>query len=422
MQSPLSDAFIQRLTPAENGRRYEVRDSKFPGLVLLVGKLKRTFYLHTSLNGKQVKIRLGEFGALTAGQARIAAQQALERLNEETLPRFHPLTLQVIFDEYLAARRLRQDSVDSYRKIARLYLSDLMPLAINKISPGMCLERYVKLRNDKSPSKANDALRVLSMLFNYAAAVHEMVLPNIRKRVVIAGAYQKTPARSSMLDERNLRAWFDSLKPRPLHYRVMLFLAVTTGLRRAEIERLKWRDIDTKEGLIIARETKNHRDHILPTGEGLTTILRLYWEVQDRPNPDTAVFGARPDRWADLASRKGGIKFSLHALRRTFVSLGVLVTGNISLVKRLVNHASSNVTEFHYVRFVDHDLRKAMQKIEVRFLRHVDLNSFFTELLPSIVGHEDGEDISDLAIVDNNTDLPFQISGDHVAKPTIRIE
>lgn len=410
MQSPLSDAFIQRLTPAENGRRYEVRDAKFPGLVLLVGKLKRTFYLHTSLNGKQVKIRLGEFGALTAGQARIAAQQALEHLNEETLPRSHPLTLQAIFDEYLAARRLRQDSVDSYRKIARLYLSDLMPLAINKITPGMCLERYVKLRNDKSPSKANDALRVLSMLFNYAAAVHEMVLPNIRKPVVIAGAYQKTPARSSMLDERTLRRWFDSLKPRPLHYRVMLFLAVTTGLRRAEIERLKWRDIDITEALIVARETKNHRDHILPIGEGLTTVLRRYWEVLDRPGPSCDVFGARPDRWTNLASRKGGFKFSLHALRRTFVSLGVLVTGNISLVKRLVNHASSNVTEFHYVRFIDHDLRKAMQKIEARYLRYVDLDEFLPELLLDVLPQAKGKDISDLAIVQNVADLPVRIS------------
>lgn len=162
MQITLSDSAILRLAPAKKGMRYEVKDAVTPGLILRVGSLKKTFYLYVKVAGCQVRIRLGDFTVLTTDQARVAASRELLALTTDGPARSRKaLTLKDAFDEYLSVRSLRQDSIDSYKKIVRLYLSDFMPLPIADVTPTMCLERYIKLRDAKSPSKANDALRVL---------------------------------------------------------------------------------------------------------------------------------------------------------------------------------------------------------------------------------------------------------------------
>lgn len=369
----LNQSYIQRLPFAKKGTRYEVRDKLLPGLTLRVGPKRKSFYWHTRVAGKAVKIHLGIFGFTTTDQARMEVHKLILQSREGTLPRslrkeqaqrIHSPTLQAVLDEYLSTRKLRQTSIDSYLKIARLYLPGFMPRPVTEITSQECLRLYQSLRDSKSPAKANDAIRLLNALMTYAKATLDVDVCEVKAKLKAAKLLEATPARDSRVTPKDIPVLLASLKDRPHHYEVMIMTALLTGMRRAELQKLTWQDLDETEGTLLARDTKNHKDHLLPLGPRLLAML-LDFRPQDATGP---IFSSRIDRWAAIVSQTSGIRFSLHALRRTFISTATKLLGNPLLVKALVNHSSNDVTEKNYVRFETEELRESMIRIEDEIL------------------------------------------------------
>lgn len=56
-------------------------------------------------------------------------------------------------------------------------------------------------------------------------------------------------------DEHEIKALFEALEDEPLHLRVQVILAVTTGLRRAELAGLEWGYIDLDKGILEVKNT-----------------------------------------------------------------------------------------------------------------------------------------------------------------------
>jgi len=56
-------------------------------------------------------------------------------------------------------------------------------------------------------------------------------------------------------DEREIAAMFQALEGEPLHLRVLVTLAVTTGLRRGELAGLEWKNIDLERGTLEVKTT-----------------------------------------------------------------------------------------------------------------------------------------------------------------------
>lgn len=375
----LNQSYIQRLPFAKKGTRYEVRDKLLPGLTLRVGPKRKSFYWHTRVDGKAVKIHLGIFGFTTTDQARMEVHKLILQSREGTLPpslrkeqslRSPSPTLQFVLDEYLSSRKLRQTSIDSYLKIARLYLADLMTQPVIDITSQDCMKLYQGLRDSKSPAKANDAIRLLNALMTYAKATYDVEVCQVKAKLKAAKLLEATPARDHRLTPQEIPVLLASLSARPLHYQVMIKTALLTGMRRAELQKLTWKDLDETQGTLLARDTKNHKDHLLPIGPQLLAMLMSFRPV----NAIGPIFPARIDRWAAIVSKTSGIHFSLHALRRTFISTASKLLGNPLLVKALVNHSTSDVTERNYVRFELEDLRECMEKIELHLLKNLTEN------------------------------------------------
>ena len=116
----------------------------------------------------------------------------------------------------------------------------------------------------------------------------------------------------------------------------------------------------------------------MPLGPTLLRVLQAY---RQHTGGQGQIFVDRVDRWAQIASNKGAVRFSMHALRRTFTSVAAKQLGNPLLVKALVNHiATGDVTVRNYVRFETDDLRQAMQQIETFILGHADLDALTAPL------------------------------------------
>ena len=58
------------------------------------------------------------------------------------------------------------------------------------------------------------------------------------------------------------------------HFKPIILCAYLTGMRRSEIARLRWQDIDFEDRTLCIAETKNDRPRTIPMSESLFSTLQ----------------------------------------------------------------------------------------------------------------------------------------------------
>ena len=118
-----------------------------------------------------------------------------------------------------------------------------------------------------------------------------------------------------------------------LYHRTLLMTLYSTGMRRAELCRLKVSDIDSRRMMIRIQQGKGSRDREVPLSPRLVETLRAYWRWM---KPRTFLFPGTVKGWrADvpitsnivwLACRQAAIsagitkRLSPHTLRHSYAS------------------------------------------------------------------------------------------------------
>jgi hypothetical protein len=99
------------------------RDAEQPGFGLLIGRTTKTYTAEKRVRGRTVRTTLSRVGVLTAEQARQRAVLMLGRMTEgidvnaERRGRVTgAITLQGVYDDYLASRPLRANTLCDYRQ------------------------------------------------------------------------------------------------------------------------------------------------------------------------------------------------------------------------------------------------------------------------------------------------------------------
>jgi len=110
------------------------------------------------------------------------------------------------------------------------------------------------------------------------------------------------------------------------HFKPVLLTAYLTGMRKSEIQKLRWQDIDLKEKNIYVRNTKNLEDRTIPINESLLNVLielneasvsDYVFTYNDHPYlSDSAWYKT----WRTTLNKSEIDKCRLHDLRHTFVS------------------------------------------------------------------------------------------------------
>jgi integrase len=149
--------------------------------------------------------------------------------------------------------------------------------------------------------------------------------------------------------------------------RQLIAFAIDTGLRRAELFQLEWRDIDLSANLITIRAeiAKSGRERRVPMLDRCRDLLTRMSETRPNspfvfPRDDGGPFSPRsPHMWNELqaALKRAGITehASWHDLRRT---CGCRLLNDLGLqmheVSVWLGHSSVSVTERHYA-FLKHE-------------------------------------------------------------------
>jgi integrase len=131
------------------------------------------------------------------------------------------------------------------------------------------------------------------------------------------------------------------------------------GLRRAEVGSLDLQDVDLDRGLVEVRSGKGGRGRRTWLGDGLGWVRRWAQVRGDWPGPlihglhGSYTRGLSPSAVYDVVkvrSAQAGVECTAHDLRRTFATVLLRATSDLSLVKRLMGHESLDTTTIYDMR------------------------------------------------------------------------
>ena len=376
---------IDRLKPRE--QRFEVGDIKTPGLsVRITPKGIKTYVVFKRLNGKPKRITLGRSPELTVEKARNKAKMIIGEMvysgtdhnADKKLDRAKSVTLAQVFEDYQTATKLRPNTLSSYNLAIERDFEDWNDKPLNEITGLMVQQRHKKLGKE-SETSANRSMRVLRALYNFARDQYEdndghSLFPDNPTRK-LKRQWNRESRRKGHISKHQLKDWFDAVQKLPetnkrghgVCARDYLVFVLLTGLRRREATSLLWKDVDLKARRFIVRDPKNHDELWMPISDYLLEMLEELEKISkdDRPFPIE-----EPRKFVQKVRDDSGVYFTIHDLRRTFITIAESMDIGIVTIKALVNHRSGNldVTD-GYIQLNTERLRKPMQDITDNILR-----------------------------------------------------
>lgn len=222
-------------------------------------------------------------------------------------------------------------------------LTDVRELAVNTA------ERHFHVMHHMMRKASTIWAKVTGIDRNPADQVEVEHLDDSRKRYL---SEEELLRLKVALDERMYRKGTKDINRTNLRLRLLVLIAVGTGMRRGEIFRLEWRDILYNEGLIVVRaKLKKGKIRYVPMPPELAEEIRRYPAVigEDRilpPEPGATSGRQRADKsFADLLDRADIREFRFHDLRHTFASWYMMSGGDLYELSKLLGHSNIKMTE-----------------------------------------------------------------------------
>lgn len=152
----------------------------------------------------------------------------------------------------------------------------------------------------------------------------------------------------------------------------MVICALNTGIRRSEIFKLKWTDVDLKNHLIRIEYGKNNKQRFIPINAQLEDTLRDI-RAGEKMLDCPYVFNHNGNRYTDIKKpfqrtlKKAGIEnFRFHDLRHTFASHLVMSGVPLNTVRELLGHATMEMT-LRYAHLSNENKRQAISHLQLRY-------------------------------------------------------
>lgn len=397
MAQKLTKTFIDSTPFAKKGQVF-YRDSELKGFGLRVGLTSKVYIAETKVNGKVARVTIGKHGVFTAEQARAEAREMLLMMSKGINPndaakekKIRGVTLEQAFNDFLNARKaLKSRTIYDYKRIVGTYLADWNKKPIAEITKDMVAKRHTQL-GVKSEAQANLSMRFLRALFNFASGQYEdskgqtLITDNPVKRLSQTRAWYRIERRQSVIKPYELAPWFkavmniknDSVGKNRETIRDYLLLVLFTGLRKEEAACLTWANVDLQNKTLKVTDTKNHMDHTLPLSDFLFNLFqqRKASVVNEYVFPGAGGVGHITEQRKQMAKviQESGVTFTIHDLRRTFITIAESQDISAYALKNLLNHKMNNdVTAGYIINDVER-LREPMQKITSYLLKCMGL-------------------------------------------------
>ncbi len=239
------------------------------------------------------------------------------------------------------------------KHFGRRYLYEITPLLIEKYK----IKRAEKVK----PSTVNRDLACLKHMFT-KAIIWKKSENNPVKQVEL---FKEDNRRLRYLEKEEIPKLIESCTER---LKPIVTLAIFTGMRRGEIYKLKWHDIDFRNGIIHLYDTKNHTKREVFIND---TIKSVFIKVKKHPEGPYVFCHKNGKPYYNLrksflhALKKSGIltksdsksKFVFHDLRHTFASQLAMAGVDLNTIRELMGHKSIEMTKRYAHLSQDHKSR-----------------------------------------------------------------
>lgn len=376
--------------------RYEVIDTDISGFRLRVtpnGVM--TYSVVYRVNGKQVRYTIGKHGDYTTKKARDIAKDKLADIHKGEDPQAQKLaarrkaampTLSEFLKGDFTDMTLHQRSQDkTLKRISGVFGNDLGDTPLDQITAwNLKKVRAKRLKAGIQPATLNRDFAAIGTLFSHAVQagyIQQSPLMEIEDKerwlevdhhsVVRYLTHEEERrlrraliARETVIrrERKSANTWRRKRSIEELHglsetafadhLRPMVLLSMNTGLRRGELFKLEWANVDLGKRLLSVVGTTSKRlktRHIPLNAEALEVLSG--WQAQ-QPDTEGLVFPSEDGKPFDNIKKSWGAvlvsadiqRFRWHDLRHHFASWLVMKGVDLNTVRDLLGHGDIKMT------------------------------------------------------------------------------
>jgi integrase len=327
---------------------------------------RKAFVISYRHRSRKRQMTLGNFGVLTLDQARRMARERLAevakgedplRTRQEARQAATFGDLATMYAERHAPKK--RSGKDDLRRLDRQLLPRWGKRPLDEIDTPEVARMHQRIGR-KHPTDANRMLSLVSKMFNLA--VRWGLLPAGHPNPASGIDRYRETSRERFIRKSELPALKAAIADEPdLYVKAAIWLCLLTGLRKGELLRTQWRDIDWDEGLLTIPKTKSGRVHRVPLSPQARAIL----EALPRQAGNPYLFPGRIDGeplkdlkrpWARIRERAGLDDIWFHDIRRSVGSWLVASGHSLPMVGQVLNHSSPSVTAV-YARLTMDEVR-----------------------------------------------------------------
>lgn len=256
-------------------------------------------------------------------------------------------TIQRLWDEYSShkegAKGLRADRCryDKYLKerFGKLETTDLVQLDIDRVR--------INLLKQKSPQTTKHVLALLRRVINFGASRGLCRTPDFRIQLP-----RVDNAKTEDLTPEQLQNLLTAIDDYPnIQAGNLMKMALFTGMRRGELFKLRWEDVDFHRGSIFIRDPKGGSSQKIPLNDAARELL----EKHPRGESEYVFPGRNGKLRVDINHQVRAITTAaglpkdfrpLHGLRHTYASM-LVSTGQVNMytLQKLLTHKSPTMTQ-----------------------------------------------------------------------------
>ncbi|HEV7414881.1 MAG TPA: integrase family protein [Tianweitania sediminis] len=379
---------VDQLPFTERGQLF-IRDSQLKGFGLRVGTQAKTYFVEGQVKRRTVRVTIGRADIIPVDAARKRAMAILGQMAEGIDPNLaakekaaRDIILSDAFDAFFASKRaLSPRTVDGYSRSRDLYLGDWTKRPMVEITRQMVLARHQKIAEERGRITANNVMRHLRSVYNFTAAAHEEFPPNPVTILTQARAWHREQRRRTLLTPKQLPAWWRAVMSETEDARDVLLVALFTGMRRTEVTSLRWDYLDFASATLTLPKTKNGDPLQLPMSDFLANLLSARRELVGQsewvfPSRSAAGHIMETKSFTRRVSAASGVEFSMHDLRRTFVTIAESLDVPAYALKALLNHRTDRDVTGGYIVISADRLRTPVQAIALKLIEVTDGRSF----------------------------------------------
>jgi integrase len=329
------------------------------------GKPEKVFYIRYRKAGKMIEEKAGrqseDMTAARANQIRADRIQGKRPTRQEAREAAAAIkwTVDRLWQEYIHDKPATKGwTVDRYRY--QKFLSSLSAKEPKNIAQMDVHRLRINLSKTLRPQTVKHVLRLLARIINFGDK--KGLCPGLGFKIEMP---KVNNLRTEDLTPEQLTALLEAIDqeidPQAANF---MKLVLCTGMRRGELFKLQWPDVDFDRGFIWIRGPKGGVDQKIPLNDAARSIL----EAQ-RQGSSPYVFPGRNGRqrsrypkWIDAIREKAGLPQDfrpLHGLRHFFAS-HLASSGQVDMftLQKLLTHKSPAMTQ-RYAHLRDEALRRA---------------------------------------------------------------